>query len=140
MRIRVKNSNIVRLQNFNDSPDGSLAVGESGKNIPFKIKRFYIISNLINNKAIRGKHAHKKNEQCIFCINGKFTLDLDDSKKKQSITLKANSFGILLGRMLWHSMSNFSKDCIILVVANNYYKESDYIRDYDQFLKLAKRQ
>lgn len=135
IKIKVKNSGIVKLQSFNDFPDGLLAIGESKKNIPIEIKRFYVINNLFNNKSIRGKHAHKRIEQYIFCLNGKFTLNLDDGKKKQSIVLNKPYYGIKLGAMLWHSMKKFSKNCVILVIADDYYDESDYIRDYDEFLK-----
>ena len=139
MKIKVKNSGVVKLQHFDDAPDGNLIVGASKKEIPFVIKRFYYITNLTNPRAIRGMHAHKKTRQCIFCVSGKFTLDLDDGHRKQSLTLKDAHHGILLGNMLWHSMRNFSKNCLLLVISSDYYKKQDYIRDYDQFLKLAKK-
>ena len=74
-KLKVKNSGIVKLQSYNDFPDGNLVIGESGRNIPFKIKRFYFINYLFNPKANRGFHAHKKTEQIIFCINGSFELN-----------------------------------------------------------------
>ncbi len=138
-KIRVKNSGLISLQIFKDYPDGNLAIAETNKSIPFAIKRVYYINNLDNPKAIRGKHAHKKTEQIIFCLNGHFTLDLDDGKTKQTLTLRNNYSGVLLGKMLWHNMRNFSKDCIILVISNNIYKENDYIRDYRTFIKSIKK-
>lgn len=137
-KLRVRNSGLIELQSFDDFPDGFLAVAEIGKQVPFNVKRFYIINNLFNNKAVRGKHAHKETLQYIFCLNGRFTLLLDDGKTKQKIVLDKPETGVLLGKMLWHEMQDFSKDCLILVVADKHYKESDYIRDYEQFLKLAK--
>jgi hypothetical protein len=56
---------------------------------------------------------------------------------KQRIKLSDPALGIRLGPMLWHSMSSFSYDCVILVLASDYFDESDYIRDYDVFLKAA---
>jgi len=138
-KIKVKHSGIVKLQFFNDFPDGNLAIGQIDKEIPFKIKRFYYINNLFNEKNTRGRHAHKKTEQCIFCLNGRFTLEIDDGKNKQTILMDSPYWGVLLGKMLWHNMKNFSHDCVILVVANSCYEQSDYIRDYDEFLKLAKK-
>lgn len=137
-KIRVKNSGIVKLQFFDDFPDGNLIIGQVGKEIHFDIKRFYCINNLFNDKTIRGKHAHKKTEQCIFCLNGRFSLEIDDGKNKQVITMDSPYWGVRLGKMLWHNMKNFSHDCVILVVANNYYKKDDYIRDYKEFLRLVK--
>ena len=138
-KIRVKNSSLIKLPSFDDFPDGNLVIGESLKDIPFKIKRFYFINNLFNKKAVRGKHAHKETEQIIFCLNGKFTLDLNDGTHKQTIMMSDPNKGVLLGKMLWHTMKSFSSDCIILVVANDYYKKEDYVRNYEEFLQLIKK-
>lgn len=138
-KIKVKNSGVIKLQSFNDFPDGNLIIGESKKTVPFGIKRVYFINNLFNKSAARGKHAHKKLEQAIFCINGYFTLNLDDGKNKQSIFMNDSRYGIILGPKLWHVMVKFSSDCVILVFASDYYKESDYIRNYKDFLEYAKK-
>lgn len=137
-KIKVKNSGIVKLQFYNDFPDGNLVICESKKNVPFEIKRVYFINNLFNKKAIRGKHAHKKLEQIIFCVNGHFTLTLDDGKNKQKILMDDPCVGVRLGAKLWHTMTKFSSDCVILILASDYYKESDYIRNYDKFIKYSK--
>lgn len=137
-KIKVKNSGIIKLQFFDDFPDGNLVIGEAKKNIPFEIKRIYYINNLFNKKSKRGHHAHKKLEQIIFCINGSFRLNLDDGKTKQSIAMNDPYYGIRLGPKLWHTMSHFTNDCVILVLANDYYKESDYIRNYEIFLEYLK--
>lgn len=137
-KLKVKNSGIIKLQFFNDFPDGNLVIGESGKSVPFKIKRFYFINHLFNPKAIRGLHAHKKLKQIIFCLNGSFELLLDDGRNKQKIVMNDPYIGILLGSKLWHVMKKFSRDCVILVVTNDFYKESDYIRDYKEFLNYIK--
>lgn len=138
--IKVKNSGVIRLQFFRDYPDGDLYIGESLKSVPFKIKRVYFINNLANPKAVRGKHAHKKLEQVIFCINGSFMLHLDDGTNKQKLLLDNSFHGVRLGPMLWVAMTEFSKDCVILVLANDYYNESDYIRDYEEFLKYINKE
>jgi len=137
-KIKVKNSGIVKLQFFDDFPDGMLVIGEAKRNIPFDIKRVYYITNLSNPKAVRGKHAHKKLEQYIFCLSGSFRLHLDDGETKQNITVDSPYYGIRLGPKVWHAMTKFSRDCVILVLANDYFRENDYIRDYGQFLKLVK--
>jgi dTDP-4-dehydrorhamnose 3,5-epimerase-like enzyme len=136
-KIKVKNSGIIKLQFFDDFPDGNLVIGEAKKSVPFEIKRIYYINNLFNKKSTRGLHAHKKLEQIIFCVNGSFELKLDDGKNKQKISMNNPYWGVRLGSMLWHSMEKFSNDCVILVLANEYYKEYDYIRDYNEFIKLS---
>lgn len=134
-KIKVKNSGIVKLQFFNDFPDGNLVIGEARKSVPFEIKRVYFINNLFNKKSVRGKHAHKKLEQIIFCVNGHFTLALDDGKTKQKILMNDPYYGVRLGPKLWHTMTKFSNDCVILVLADDHYKEEDYIRNYEEFKK-----
>ena len=138
-KIKVKNSGIIKLNFYDDFPDGILVIGEAKKNIPFDIKRVYYITNLSNPKGIRGKHAHKKLEQYIFCVSGSFRLQLDDGETKQYLTIDSPYYGIRLGPKLWHTMKRFSRDCVILVLASDYYKESDYIRDYSQFLEYVKK-
>ena len=138
--MKVKNSGVIRLQFFRDYPDGDLYIGESSKSVPFEIKRVYFINNLANPKAVRGKHAHKKLEQAIFCINGSFMLHLDDGTNKQKLLLDNSSHGVRLGPMLWVAMTEFSKDCVVLVLADDYYNESDYIRDYEEFLKYVNKE
>ena len=138
-KIKVKNSGIIKLQSFDDFPDGNLVIGESKKNVPFNIKRIYYINNLFNKKAVRGHHAHKKLNQVIFCVNGSFALNLDDGKTKQTILLNNPCWGIHLGSLLWHTMEKFSSNCVILVLANDYYKESDYLRNYDEFKKYLNK-
>ncbi|MDO8503521.1 MAG: FdtA/QdtA family cupin domain-containing protein [bacterium] len=136
-KIRVRSSGMVTLKYFEDPPDGNLYIGEALRHIPFKVKRFFFVNKLDNPDALRGKHAHKKLEQVIFCINGSFLLQLDDGKRKQKIKMDNPKMGVFLGRLLWNEMSHFSKDCVILVVASDYYKESDYIRDYREFVNLV---
>ena len=138
-KLKIKNSGIIKLRFFNDFPDGNLVIAESGRNIPFQIKRVYFINHLFNPKAIRGLHAHKKLEQIIFCINGHFEFYLDDGHNKQKILMNDPYTGLRLGPKLWHSMRGFSSDCVILVMANDYFKESDYIRNYKEFLDYVKK-
>lgn len=137
--IKVRNSGLVKLTSIDDFPDGTLLIGENLKNISFRIKRFFIIRNLYNKESIRGKHAHKKLIQVIFCINGYFTLSLDDGRCKQKILMNNPRTGVILGKMLWSTMDNFSKDCVILVLASDYYRENDYIRNYDTYRKLLNK-
>lgn len=139
MKIKIKNANIINLPFFSDYPRGDLGVGETKKNIPFEIKKFYFIHNVIDPKTIRGKHAHKKLKQILFCINGSFELYLDDGYNKQKILMNNPSLGIFLRAKIWLIMKKFSKDCVILVVADDYHNENDYIRNYEDFLKYVRK-
>lgn len=137
--IKVKHSKIIELPRIEDGIDGTISVAENFSHIPFAIKRVYYIYDLNNPDAIRGKHAHKELEQVLFCINGSCEIGLDDGINRQCIFLDKPETGIYLGTGLWHTMNRFSRDCILLVLAADVYKESDYIRDYEEFKKYVNR-
>lgn len=139
MAAQVRNSGIIRLQEVADNPDGNLTVAESSKDIPFEIQRVYFINKLGNPTAVRGRHAHRTLRQAIFAINGSFTLGLDDGRNTQEFFLDNPSVGVVLGPMLWHTMTAFSPDCVILVIADAPYDEGDYIRSYTEFCEIVRR-
>lgn len=137
-KIEVNHSGLVELQYIPDPPDGNLTIAEVGKNIPFDIKRVYLITDLERAGALRGKHAHRELEQLIICVSGSFDLFLDDGERQQIIQMTKSPFGIRLVPRLWHEMTNFSSDCAILVLAADFYDENDYVRDYQEFLDLIR--
>lgn len=116
---------------------GDLYVGEVGKHIPFIIQRFYIFTN-VPPDSVRGAHAHKRTEQAVFCLNGSFQLLIDDGTTKKTQRIDTLSKGMLLPSRVWHALSDFSKDCVALVVASEPYDETDYIRDYQEFLNYIR--
>lgn len=127
---------LLTLQSVIDVERGDLYIGESNKHIPFDIKRFYVISGVPKKKSLRGMHAHKEIHQAIFSLKGTFTLHIDNGHKKWEVILDKPSHGILIKNKIWHYMTNFSKDCVILVVASDYYREDDYVRNYEDFLRM----
>jgi dTDP-4-dehydrorhamnose 3,5-epimerase-like enzyme len=131
---KTKLSYIVELPKIQD--EGFLCFAEEEKHIPFPIKRFYYIFDVDNN-AVRGKHAHKKTRQILFCLRGSIKIILDNGKEKEEIILTEPNQGIFLDKMMWHDMVDFQKDTLLLVVASNFYEESDYIRDYKTFISLV---
>jgi dTDP-4-dehydrorhamnose 3,5-epimerase-like enzyme len=116
---------------------GNLISLEENKNIPFNLKRVYYIFNT-KDKVRRGFHAHKALDQILICISGSCEILLDDGKEKQTIFLSKPNEGLLVKRMIWHEMFNFSSYCVLLVLAHEYYDESDYIRNYQEFIKITK--
>ena len=133
-RIIVKNSRFIELPKIVDGIDGTISIAENYNQVPFEIKRVYYIYNLHNPNAVRGKHAHKKLEQALFCINGSCEIGLDDGSLTQTIELHQPHIGVYLGVNLWHTMNHFSNQCILLVMASDVYKENDYIRNYQEFI------
>ena len=115
---------------------GSLVALESEKIVPFAIKRVYYIFGTQNNVA-RGFHAHRDLKQVAICVTGKCRMILDNGKKREEVWLDSPIKGLLIDGLIWREMHNFSEDCVLLVLASEYYNEQDYIRSYDEFLKVT---
>jgi len=130
---------IVDLIKFNVFSDdrGSLISLEENKNIPFSVKRiFYIYGTPVNSR--RGFHAHKNLKQVITCVSGSCKILLDNGVMKRNVELNSINNGLIVESMIWHEMFDFSEDCILMALASELYREDDYIRNYDEFLKKAK--
>ncbi len=127
----------VKLLDFKIIGDdrGSLISLEQNKNIPFKIKRVYYLFNT-KDSVRRGFHAHRKLKQIAICVRGSCKFLLDDGKEKQHVLLDSPHKGLFIENMIWHEMYDFSPDCVLMVVTDEYYDESDYTRDYDKFLEI----
>jgi dTDP-4-dehydrorhamnose 3,5-epimerase-like enzyme len=124
---------IIPLQKHGDER-GLLVALEEERNIPFPIKRIYYIFDTIKDIR-RGFHAHKATRQMAVVPRGSCKFHFDDGVSKREIELKDPSLGLIIEPYIWHEMYDFSDDCILMVLANDYYDESDYIRSYDDFLK-----
>lgn len=125
----------IELPNLGDHR-GSLVVAEANRNIPFSIQRLYYIFGA-QPDVPRGFHAHKELQQIAFCIQGSCKILMNNGKEKQEVLIGQPNKGLFIPPMVWHEMHGFSEDCILLVLASDHYDESDYIRNYDQFLEEA---
>jgi len=117
--------------------EGRLISTQDDSTIPFVIKRVFIIS-AVDGGAVRGKHAHKKTKQVLFCIQGSVTVTIDNGKTQKTYRLSAPNKGVFIDRMVWSEMREFSPDAILLVFASDYFREADYIRRYDDFVRRLK--
>lgn len=124
------------LLNFKVRGDhtGNLVALEKGTEFPFDIKRVYYIWGTDKN-AVRGKHAHKKLEQVIVCTSGSCDFILDDGNERATVHLDTPTQGLHIKSNIWREFTNFSSDCVVMVLASEHYDESDYIRDYKTFLQ-----
>lgn len=118
---------------------GSLLSLESNKNIPFDIKRVYYIFNTVKDVS-RGFHAHKALKQVAIAVSGSCRFVLDDGMDKADVILDMPTKGLLIESFMWREMHDFSDDCVLMVLADQFYDESDYIRKYDDFLRLVRRE
>lgn len=118
---------------------GSLVALEANRTVPFDIKRVYYLFGTKEGVS-RGFHAHKRLKQVAVCVTGKCKMLLDDGKEKTEVWLDSSTKGIFIQSMVWREMRDFSEDCVLLVLASEYYDEDDYIRDYDDFIEVVRKQ
>ena len=117
--------------------EGSLVFLEANIDVPFDVKRVYYIYGT-KEGVRRGFHAHKKLEQVLVCVNGSCVIMLDDGKMQTEVLLNDPSEGLFVGTATWREMYDFTQDAVLLVLASEYYDESDYIRNYEEFLRYLK--
>lgn len=115
---------------------GNLSVVENGINIPFDIKRVYYIYDVPGGEG-RGGHAHSRLKEFLIAVSGSFTLCLNDGFKKERILLNKPYQGLLINPGIWRTLEDFSSGAVVLVLASDYYDESEYIRRYKDFKKFA---
>ena len=117
-----------------DDERGKLIAIEQFKNLPFEIKRVYYIF-ATKSGVRRGYHAHKDLQQIAICVSGSCKFLLNNGKERiKDIILDSPNKGLFIDKMIWREIYDFSEDCVLLVLASDYYDESDYIRDYKEFL------
>lgn len=116
---------------------GQLIALEQFKDIPFAIKRVYYMYDTLPD-VVRGKHAHKNLQQILVCVSGSCKILLDDGKEKKIVMLEKPYEGLYVANNMWREMMEFSSDAVLMVLASELYDETDYIRDYDEFLELVR--
>lgn len=115
---------------------GQLIAIEELTGVPFNIQRIYYIYGT-QPGVRRGRHAHHKTVQVAICIRGSCRVYLDDGASATDVLLERPDRGLLLESLVWHDLYDFSDDAIVLVLADQLYDESDYIRSYDVFVAVA---
>jgi hypothetical protein len=122
---------LVKIENLK----GNLTPVYNKIHIPFEVKRLYYLYD-VPGGATRGGHAHIGLEQLIVSVMGSFDVVLDDGRSKRKFTLNRAYIGLYIPQYIWRELENFSSGAICLVLASEFYKESDYIRDYNEFLQI----
>lgn len=124
---------LPRIQNRS----GNITAVENNEEIPFDAKRIFYLYDIPGGES-RGAHAHKECHQFLVAASGSFEVQLDDGKVKKTVMLNQPFRGLHIPPGIWASEVNFSSGAICLVLASHIYNESDYIRDYEEFLELKK--
>lgn len=126
---------IIELPKISD-PRGNLSFIEGGRHVPFDIQRVYYLYD-VPGGSDRGAHAHKGLHQFIVAMSGSFDVVLDDGVEKKRFHLNRSYYGLYVCPMMWRDLDNFSSGAVCMVLASAYYDVDDYIRDYDEFRRLA---
>ncbi len=131
------NCQLINLPKISD-PRGNLTFVEGGNHIPFDIRRVYYLYD-VPGGAQRGGHAHKELHQLIIAMSGSFDVVLDDGKDKKRVHMNRSYTGLYVCPMIWRELDNFSSGSVCMVLASNIYDESDYYRNYSDFIADLKR-
>ena len=132
--VSVEDVKIIELPKFLDAR-GNLSFVENFKQIPFEIKRTYWIYDVPGGES-RGGHAFRQNQEFIVSLSGAFDVIVDDGKEKKVYSMNRSYYGLYIPAGLWREMTNFSTNSLALEFGSIHYDRSDYVEDYDQFLKL----
>lgn len=125
------NTALISLQVHGDDR-GSLIALENGHNLPFDVKRVYYIYGTKEGVS-RGFHAHKKLKQLLIAVSGSVEIHCEMHGQKTVYLLDTPDKALVIEGMVWRTMENFSPDCVLMVLADDYYNEDDYVRDYAVF-------
>ena len=116
---------------------GELTFGEVGDPIPFEVKRYFLVYNVAG-QDVRGEHAHRALHQFLICVHGRCHVVADDGSARQEFVLDSPTVGLHLPPMVWGIQYKYTEDAVMLVLASERYDPASYIRDYSEFLELAR--
>lgn len=132
--ISVADCRIVDLPRILD-PRGNLTFIEGERHVPFSVQRAYWIYDVPGGE-VRGGHAYRTLDELLVSLSGSFDVVLDDGRERRVVPLNRSYVGLLVPRMIWRHVENFSTNSVCLILASAPYDEDDYIRDYDLFRRL----
>ena len=129
---------IIQLPKILD-PRGNLSFLETGNHIPFDIKRTYWVYDVPGGET-RGGHAFKEQKELIIVLSGSLEVVVFDGRREKKFSLNRSYYGLYIPSGLWRHMGNFATNTLALVVSSTSFKESDYIRDKEEFLNLNRNE
>lgn len=126
---------IIQLPKILDKR-GNLSFFESPNQIPFEIKRTYWIYDVPGGE-VRGSHAFREQQEFIIALSGSFDVVLNDGLKEEKFSLNRSYYGLLIPKMYWRRLENFSTNSLALIVSDKPYNENDYVRNFEEFKTLT---
>jgi hypothetical protein len=138
MKTSVYNCSVIEIDKHHHEK-GNISVIENNNTVPFEVKRIYYLYDVPGGES-RGGHAHKELSQLVVAASGSFDVTLDDGEVKRTFSLNRPYQGLLIVPGIWRELTNFSSGSVCLVLASMKYEESDYIREYEEFIDYKKQQ
>ncbi len=138
MKTSVYNCSVIEIDKHHHEK-GNISVIENNNTVPFEVKRIYYLYDVPGGES-RGGHAHKELRQLVVAASGSFDVTLDDGEVKRTFSLNRPYQGLLVVPGIWRELTNFSSGSVCLVLASMEYEESDYIREYEEFIDYKKQQ
>lgn len=126
---------LIQLSKIED-PRGNLSFLEENKHIPFAMARVFWIYDVPGGE-VRGEHAYKTSQEFIVALSGSFDVVLHDGKTEHRFHLNRSYYGLLVPKMIWRRMENFSTNSLAMVVTDTAYDEADYIRNWDAYISMV---
>jgi len=128
------NPELVKLPKITDLR-GNLSFVEEDSQLPFKIRRVYWIYDVPGGEK-RGGHAFRETEEMIVALSGSFDVVLNDGEREFRFSLNRSYFGVLVPKMIWRMLENFSTNSLAVILASTDYSKSEYIYDFEEFRRL----
>lgn len=133
----IEECRIIELPKISD-PRGNLTFVEANRHIPFDIKRVYYLYDVPGGSE-RAGHGHKQLQQLFIAMSGSFDILLDDGHEKKKYHMNRSYNGLYVCPMIWRDLDNFSSGAVCMVLASDYYDESDYYREYQDFINVVNK-
>jgi dTDP-4-dehydrorhamnose 3,5-epimerase-like enzyme len=133
--VSLEDVRIIDLPKISD-PRGNLTFVENSKHIPFDIKRVYYLYDVPGGET-RAGHAHKALDALLIAVSGSFEVVLDDGAHRKSFFMNRSYYGLFIPRMIWREIIDFSSGSVCLALVSDFYDESDYYRNYEDFSKVV---
>lgn len=134
--LHARGARLIRLPKIVDLR-GALSFGEIGAQLPFTPQRFFVVYD-VPSQEVRGEHAHRACHQFLVCVKGRCAIVVDDGTHRDEVLLDSARLGLHLSPLVWGIQYRFSPDAVLLALASDCYDAADYIRNYDEFLVLAR--
>ena len=119
-------------------PRGSLSYGQYDDQLPFVPIRYFLVFD-VPAEEVRGNHAHRRVSQTLVCVKGSCLVTIDDGRNRDEVALDSPAMGVFIPPLVWATQQKFSSGAALLVLSSEVYDPDEYIRDYDEFIKIIER-